>query len=578
MLFFVFAANFNIIKLLLDYGANINRMDAEGKTPLFYAIEKNDVKLVKFLLENGADFNIKDKYVEYSLTNFIEKNNIELLKLLIEYGVDINFKSTSGKASLFTALKNNDIEIVKLLIDNGVDVNVKNNEGKTPLMYALINNVDIDTIKLLIDCKSDLNTKDKFFKNALDYAIENSSAKVVKYLIYKMYGDEFICTCIDGDYNELKMKIEDLEIEGKENDINNIKNTKNMKRDIKSNIKNNIKNNIKRNIKNNITNINYFINDYYTPLMLAAKYNNDEEAVKLMIEHGADIDLINKRGWNALMYACAFSSSKSVIEMLLKKSSDKFKINNNGQNVFELAILRYRFNEDKYAINPDELVDIFLNNGFDINQKNIYGDNLLFSAVENKMPLFVISSLINKGINISDKNINGDSILLHCLKNNLDVKYIKFFSILYTGDDFIELCIDGEYEELKNKFGNSLENNLKFKLEKKLAGINKNIIEDIIKNKMDFTKNINQFIEDYYTPLMFACKYNNNEKVIKLLIENGACVNTKNNKGDTPLIIAYKYNKKKVIKVLLDNGAEIPDEYRGRINFMLEHKFERRFL
>ena len=52
--------NYESAKILLEYGANINFVDNDGRTALFYAKVRKANKLVKFLLDNGASTNIVD--------------------------------------------------------------------------------------------------------------------------------------------------------------------------------------------------------------------------------------------------------------------------------------------------------------------------------------------------------------------------------------------------------------------------------------------------------------------------------------------------------------------------------------
>ena len=51
-----------IIKLLLDNGANVNAKAEDDITPLHIAQLNDDKKIAKLLIENGADINARDKY------------------------------------------------------------------------------------------------------------------------------------------------------------------------------------------------------------------------------------------------------------------------------------------------------------------------------------------------------------------------------------------------------------------------------------------------------------------------------------------------------------------------------------
>lgn len=53
---------FPIVELLLMYGANINKPDAEGNTPLMMAVNNQSLESINSLLKNGCDRNAKNIY------------------------------------------------------------------------------------------------------------------------------------------------------------------------------------------------------------------------------------------------------------------------------------------------------------------------------------------------------------------------------------------------------------------------------------------------------------------------------------------------------------------------------------
>ena len=54
------AWNYEIAKMLIEKGANVNAQDKNGKTALFYASASNNDDVAVLLLKSGADADIKD--------------------------------------------------------------------------------------------------------------------------------------------------------------------------------------------------------------------------------------------------------------------------------------------------------------------------------------------------------------------------------------------------------------------------------------------------------------------------------------------------------------------------------------
>ena len=93
------------IKNLMDEGFDLNCVDENGMTPLFYLIEikGNDksslLKLLQFLIEKGIDVNCKNRKGENALHYcfyYRNENLIDIIRLLIENGIDVNCKDKDG--------------------------------------------------------------------------------------------------------------------------------------------------------------------------------------------------------------------------------------------------------------------------------------------------------------------------------------------------------------------------------------------------------------------------------------------------------------------------------------------------
>ncbi len=73
-----------LVKVLLDFGADVDQCGVDGKTALFHAAQKDDASLAILLLENGAAINIASKTGDTPLTTAITHNSHNVLRLFLE--------------------------------------------------------------------------------------------------------------------------------------------------------------------------------------------------------------------------------------------------------------------------------------------------------------------------------------------------------------------------------------------------------------------------------------------------------------------------------------------------------------
>lgn len=76
--FAVQSNTYDVVKVLLDKGANVDIQDKFGNTPLFKsATENTDLKITQVLIHSGADIHVMNTF-GYSPMHFIQKNMPEL--------------------------------------------------------------------------------------------------------------------------------------------------------------------------------------------------------------------------------------------------------------------------------------------------------------------------------------------------------------------------------------------------------------------------------------------------------------------------------------------------------------------
>ena len=90
---------------------------------LFWAITEDDnpVELVRTLIEGGADVDAKDDNGHPMLFwAIIENDNpVELVRTLVEADADVNAKDGHGTSMLARAIIEDNLEIIQILVDAG---------------------------------------------------------------------------------------------------------------------------------------------------------------------------------------------------------------------------------------------------------------------------------------------------------------------------------------------------------------------------------------------------------------------------------------------------------------------------
>lgn len=198
--------NDNIVRLLLDNGADPNKADRDSLEPLKEAVRLRQYDIVRSLLGAGADPSQGACDALYVAVETVADNL--MVNLLVGHGGDLNKKHTydvvkfrdaadvfinippntnpvtdpsdtivvSGSI-LFVAVNKNYIDITRTLLDSGADVNELDTQGRTPLLIAVINDQK-EIIRLLLSHKPDLAINNQG-KNALQYAISHNSTDIV---------------------------------------------------------------------------------------------------------------------------------------------------------------------------------------------------------------------------------------------------------------------------------------------------------------------------------------------------------------------------------------------------------------
>ncbi|KAJ8669463.1 hypothetical protein QAD02_000722 [Eretmocerus hayati] len=165
----------DIIRILLDYGADINYVAAHPSY-LQTAFSMSDcASSVVTLLQRGLDVNLyvgNEDGFETLLILAVRKRKFELCKLLLQFNPNVNLKDHLYRTALFYPIKCQSSEMVSLLLSSGANPNLRDFEGVCPLLLALrIKSYPI--VKSLVYSGADLECVENFSSsgNALQVAL-----------------------------------------------------------------------------------------------------------------------------------------------------------------------------------------------------------------------------------------------------------------------------------------------------------------------------------------------------------------------------------------------------------------------
>lgn len=172
-LFCASSNSLDVVKFLLSKGANPNLIAKHDVSCLAYAISHLNYEIIKILLDWDADINIKNVHgksiIDYAqndsriinllnsiinswkmiLFNAIKDNNYNLFKkYLLKLG-SICIKDNNGNNLLHYAIKSGNLEFTKIIVYLKPElVYQENNNGETPLSFACSN---LDILKFVND-------------------------------------------------------------------------------------------------------------------------------------------------------------------------------------------------------------------------------------------------------------------------------------------------------------------------------------------------------------------------------------------------------------------------------------------
>ena len=488
-------------------GLDVNILDYEDFSPMYYACKYAKPATVRALLQMGADIDAQNgKTNEPLALTACKARRLDVLEVLCEFGADINIADSSGQSLLHTACAELDVEWIRFLIASGAKTSASDSKGDTPLHLLVTgslpkgkteNNISkakrqsyiLEMIDFLLEAGAELDSLNHDMRTPffVHFISPECDTAVLKHLLslgaIVDAQDKRDWTCLhyaaDGsDPGKVKFLLD----AGADSNIQN--------------------------------------NEGQSPYQIALDKNR--RAIISMIEK-AEVE-INLEGDDmdaAFMRACK-NGRRGVAEMLVKSGN----IDITYVDDFGRTPLHYIAKMGMTA-----LAKFVLSKGVDVNYTDNAGQTALHFAAGN-MQKEVFKLLVEHG---ADMNIPNDKGILpiHLVTNR-------------GQHDLLSMMLEkGANTETATNAGQSLLHTACYTRSRECVRVLLSLGVD--PNATDFRG---------VSPLVVSVNINQKE-IVKILLEAGANIHSKNTEGEEGIHIAAIRGFKDMLALLLESGSNI---------------------
>jgi ankyrin repeat protein len=186
-----------VIRLLLDAGADANAVNGEGETALMVVARTGALDAARLLLKRGAYVHARESWGgQTALMWAAAQAQPEMIRLLVKSGARVDERSAvrdwqrrvtaegrpkdlyrGGLTPLLFAAREGCIGCIDALLDAGADIDLDDPDGATALNMALLNR-HWDTAKYLIEAGADVNLWDIYGQGPLYVAVDMNTLPI----------------------------------------------------------------------------------------------------------------------------------------------------------------------------------------------------------------------------------------------------------------------------------------------------------------------------------------------------------------------------------------------------------------
>lgn len=168
---------------LLSFGANPNMRSVGGFTPLYAASHVGNEHVVRALLCQGADKNCRvgeEGWTALSIATY--NGHVPCMKALLAAGADIATGDVRGNKPLHHSASLNKVSAIGALLEAGADIEARNNFGLTPLHFTASTG-SCEAMLELLRHESNVHAKDNSDQQPLHWACRRGKTAAADLLL-----------------------------------------------------------------------------------------------------------------------------------------------------------------------------------------------------------------------------------------------------------------------------------------------------------------------------------------------------------------------------------------------------------
>ena len=170
------------VRILLSYNAQPNLVDENNRSPLSYAW---DGTIFKLLLNAGADVKIRDSSFQRTALHHLchgQNATVECVELLVAAGLDVDIRDINSETPLLVAVFRHHTAVAEKLIELGANINSENMPSKDNVIRFAIWHNRADIIPLLLSRGANYRTINSNGRNIAHTAAASANTRVIKIL------------------------------------------------------------------------------------------------------------------------------------------------------------------------------------------------------------------------------------------------------------------------------------------------------------------------------------------------------------------------------------------------------------